>query len=255
MPDNRIQDTRQMLESASNEELAPLVGYIRKARFTQRLTSKQRYVDNVDDHRQYANEIYREICRFGGNSVANLYRGYGASYEDVVRDVAKLLKVKNRKKLSLIELESQIAQEVMRKAMKKASPEQREELEQAMRDAGMGREELRAFYAGRALKAVVGAQVYRAVMARVTYLVANALGRQFLGYGVSLAAKAAMSRAGATALGPVVGGVLLVGSIAHVASGPGYRVTVPCVLHITMLRHERIHKSSEDELEGEFADD
>jgi uncharacterized protein YaaW (UPF0174 family) len=85
-------DLTPLLRECSNEELDSIVQVILAAP-SQTLTIQKAYRDHVGDHKSYVDEIIYEITSFGGNSIANLVRGHGVSYAEMVRDVAKRLMV------------------------------------------------------------------------------------------------------------------------------------------------------------------
>jgi uncharacterized protein YaaW (UPF0174 family) len=85
-------DLTSLLRNSSNEELDPIVQLILAAP-SQTLTIQKAYRDHTGDHQSYVDELVYEITSFGGNSIANLVRGHGISYAEMVRDVAKRLLV------------------------------------------------------------------------------------------------------------------------------------------------------------------
>ena len=86
-------DLTQLLRHCDNADLDPIVSIILAAP-SQTLTLKEAYRAHTGDHKAYVDEIVYEITSFGGNSLANLFRGQGVPYADMVRDVASYLGVK-----------------------------------------------------------------------------------------------------------------------------------------------------------------
>ena len=99
-----IPSTLELLKQLNNNDLAPLVEYIQKAS-TETLTSTDGYKKYQPDHQKYVDEIYNEICLFGGNTIVNLWRKKGPSYSEVLQDVAEHVGVKDIKNQSALELE------------------------------------------------------------------------------------------------------------------------------------------------------
>ncbi|MEW3697788.1 hypothetical protein QOZ28_32170, partial [Pseudomonas aeruginosa] len=81
-------------------------------------------------------------------SFANLWRKSGPSYTEVVRDVAGKLKVKGVGSMELIELEEAMVQSILRQALEKSSGEDRRELEEILRDAGLDKTKMTALLNG-----------------------------------------------------------------------------------------------------------
>ena len=64
---NDVISTRALLDSASKEDLEPLVEYILKTS-TESLSSSPQYKRYRPDHTRYVDTIYDEIRLFGGNT-------------------------------------------------------------------------------------------------------------------------------------------------------------------------------------------
>lgn len=72
---------------------------------------------------------------------------------------------------------------------------------------------------------------------QLSVIVANMVAKAVLGRGLALAGNAALVRGLAIFAGPI--GWLITGLLtAPLISGPAYRVTIPCVIHIAMLREK-----------------
>ena len=64
------------LRKCSNEDLEYLVSFIKeKANFTETLTVSPGYRAHYPNHSMYVDEIAHHIRLFGGNTIANKYRG------------------------------------------------------------------------------------------------------------------------------------------------------------------------------------
>ena len=141
-------------------------------------------------------------------------------------------------------------QELLRKAAKEAKGE---DLEAAMREAGMSQKDYKAFISGASLASLLAPHLYRIFMYQASQLIASAVAKQMLGHGLRIGAGFVGGRAGSLLLGPV--GWVLAGiwTAADIA-GPAYRVTVPCALHIAMLRQKWIAEQETGPLEEAFND-
>jgi hypothetical protein len=103
-----------LLRSASNEMLAPLVEFIcKKGRPTSKLQQTKNYRRYAPDHEKYVREIAAEIQRYGANDFASFFRGgKGVRYSEIVQDVAKKLGVKQRSK-STKKLETEVVRKIL----------------------------------------------------------------------------------------------------------------------------------------------
>lgn len=196
-----------------------------------------------------------EIRLFGGNTLANLARGgEGPEYIEVVQDVAKKIGVKDAETYSLIKLEEEIISTVLRDALKKSSGQQKIDMEKVLEEAGLNKKDLSALISGSSIAALLGAKMAGIVTYQVSVIVANAIARQVLGHGLRFATNAAITRGISVFLGPI--GWIITGVWTAVdIAGPAYRVTVPCVLHVAMLRQKRICERMAAPLQGAFIND
>ncbi len=242
--------TLDLLRQLNNEELAPLVEYITKAS-TEELTEKENYKNYNPDHKKYIRDIYDEIRLFGGNTFANIFRGTGPDYLEVLQDAAKKIGAKDIADLSVLETEQRMLEVLLRKALKEASGEDREELEEALYQAGLEQKNLKAFIGGAALASLLTAAAYRLMLEQVSLIAANAIAKQFLGHGLRMGAGAAMGRIGGVLLGPIGWVITGIWTAIDIA-GPAFRVTIPCTIHIAMLRQKWLCKKESEIMENAF---
>ncbi|WP_097462095.1 YaaW family protein [Mangrovitalea sediminis] len=239
--------TEDLLSTSSNEELEPLVQYIiERGGWTERLSGKTRYKEHSPSHREYSDLILQEIIEFGGNSLISGYRL--PSYEEVAKDVAKKLKVKKPHKYDLIALEEQIIIAVIRIIEKKLSAKQKSDLDEELKKFGSSFADVYLLLHDGALNgAVRAAGLYAAGRVITETLVQQFLvqaGRAFIVPPVvALAGPIGLGVAGAWA------GINL--------AGPAYRVTIPCVIYIAVLRQKHMHSEIVDrhnKQKGDFFD-
>lgn len=242
------------LRQASNEDLDPLVGYILNAEISESLSDSDEYKSYHPDHRQYVDLIDREIRDFGGNTFANAFRSLfdmgHISYEEVVHDVADKMDVKYEKHNSVEAIEDAILFAVLAKAWPKMTEEERKE-----------------FYSVANLKVDVPGHIPSSVPAialqaairmggfasyQLAVIVANAVAKFVLGRGLSFAATATLTRSIAVFAGPIGWAITGLWTAIDLA-GPAYRVTIPCVIQIAMLRH-KYSLTEEQRTKGAAAD-
>lgn len=251
MAENFI-STEALLKQASNEDLEPLVQYILKAS-TESLSNHQNYKSYSPDHRRYAKEIYDEIRLFGGNTFVNLVRGEGPPYIEVLQDAAQKVGVKEIENCSELKLEERMIQTLLRKALKDTKGKELEEIQEQLRKAGLNERNYKAFISGASLASLLAPHLYRIFLYQTSRTIAHSIARQMLGYGFSMGSVVLARRALTTLLGPVA--VLLTGIWTAIdIAGPAYRVTVPCTLHIAMLRQQWMADQEIGPLEEVFND-
>lgn len=214
MTSNDICNIRQLLERVSNDDLEPLVEYILKAR-TESLSKQVDFKRWHPEHRRYASAILDELRLFGGNSFANLWRKSGPSYTEVVRDVAGKLKVKGVGSMELIELEEAMVQSILRQALEKSSGEDRRELEEILREAGLDKTKMTALLNGSALSGLVVPAVARMILYRTSTVIVNSMAQQLLGHGLRSAVVAGGTFAGGRAVAALAGPVGWAGRLGH----------------------------------------
>lgn len=238
-------DLLDVLKSASNEDLEPLVRYIlggpekADSRVSSELEMEESYKQNYPNHKIYHREIAAEIQLFGGQTFINIFRGTGVAYKEIVCDVADKLSVNYSKTSSVAEIENQIILKVIEKSYEKMSQEEKEKfLEEIGIDKSLGIPAVLPIAAVQALIKATGFLAYR-----LAVIVANAVARQMLGRGLALGANAGLTRAIGVFAGPI--GWIITGlwTLFDIGS-PAYRVTIPCVLHIAFLRQQQSYQSS-----------
>jgi uncharacterized protein YaaW (UPF0174 family) len=222
-------DLNPVLSLAKNDDLNTLVLYL-KTKFSEILTVSDVYKAHYPNHTKYADLIAKEIRDMGGNSFANAFRGEGPKYFEIVCDVADKLKVPYNKNKNIADIENSILEKIIEKALDKMSESDKEELLKEMGGkAGLSKG---------GITTATFISIFRAGgfgSYQLTLIIANQIARLILGSGFSLATNAAIARVASILAGPV--GWALTGLWTAVdLAGPSYKVTIPCVIHIAMLR-------------------
>src|SRR5687768_15289655 len=117
-------DLTTLLRQCDNSDLDPIVSII-LASPSQTLTVKQAYREHAGDHKAYIDELIYEITSFGGNSLANLVRGHGVPYAEMVRDVAGRLGITPTVVDTTATLEEKVILKVLKLSYDQMSPEDR----------------------------------------------------------------------------------------------------------------------------------
>ena len=227
-------DLTPILSTATNEDLDPLVKYILKAATTQTLEINAQYKEHNPNHVKYADVIESEIKEFGGNSFVTLFRGEGPPYYEIVGDVAGKLGANFSKGTSIENIEMAILMKIMSSAWEKMSNEERMEFAKET-GIGYGIGSIPSAFPVLALQAAIAASGFLAY--RLALIIANNIAVTILGRGLAFATNVAIVRGIAFFTGPIGWAITALWTLKDIA-GPAYRVTIPCVIHIAMLRRK-----------------
>lgn len=223
-------DLNPVLENASNQELDILHDII-MTKSTEMLTVEEAYKLHSPDHKQYVDLLAKEVRDFGGNTFANVFRGFeGPAYHEVVCDVAKSIKAPFSKDQDIATVEASILATILAKAFEKMTEDEKRVILEGIGKSNkswMGGTSAMAF---QALFRAGGFASYQIMLIVVNGVVRSAVSR-----GLSVAANAALTRAMSVAVGPIGWAVTALWTLIQVA-GPSYKVTIPSVVYVAMLR-------------------
>lgn len=231
------------LYRASNDDLRLLCDIVvkdknGKYRMTEGLsgtqTFKQYYPNNI---RAMLSELVDEFRLFGGNSFANLFRGNGPEYTEILRDVAKRNKVSFSKCNTNEQIEQYLLQKLFDESINNASDD---ELKEMMKELGYPTTNFTRQVAIATLMTAWKAGGFQSYILLVS--VVNAVMKFLIGRGLSFAANAALTRMASIMMGPVGWVLAALWTIVDIA-GPAYRVTVPAVIQIAYIRESVNHPS------------
>lgn len=177
-----------------------------------------------------------ELRENGGNSFINLFRPSGPEWSEIVRDVADKVKVPFKVSEGTVELEQRVALHILERAIDQMTPEQKAELMENLQRAGLPRD--LPLGQGALMAGIIAGNIAGFAAYQILVVVANAVAKVLLGRGLALAANVALTRLLALALGPVGWALTAVWTILDVA-GPAYRITIPSVVMIAVLRAQQ----------------
>jgi len=205
-----------------------------KIRWTEQLTVDSAYQQHFPNHHKYWQQIAAEVQLFGGNTIANVFRGgEGVMYRETLMNVCDKVKANYNKASNIVVIEQNLLMRILTDAMDHMTPEELAELARAT-----GTKHASAL-TPQALTVVFQA-VFRAggVMSlRLTYIIVNMVAKAILGRGLTLATNTVLLRTVAIITGPA--GWIATGLwTAFDIASPAYRVTIPAVLHIAVLRQK-----------------
>lgn len=240
-------DLNPVLEKATRKQLGVLHDIL-MTKLSETLSTEDAYKRHYPDHTRYADLIAKEIRDFGGNSIANVFRGEGPPYREIVCDVAKAVKAPFLRSAVAREIESSILATILAKAFEKMSEEEKlvllDHIGKANRSAP--KEGHSALF--RTVFARGGLAAYQLML-----IVTNAVVKGAIGRGLPFVANAALARAISIATGPVGWALTSLLAVIQIA-GPSYKVTIPSVAYIAMLRksQETLHCECGAVVDGGF---
>lgn len=123
-------DLLPLLRSAPNDLLDPLVSYITnngQGRLTSEVDKLELYKQQYPNHHLYVDDIAAELQKFGGNTIANFFRGgKGIFYRQVVCNVADQLRGNYNELMDVASIETQILLKILEKAYAQMSEEEQQ---------------------------------------------------------------------------------------------------------------------------------
>lgn len=225
-------DLNPVLERASDADLLPLVEYMLK-KLSNGIDTDERYKSDPKKPTSYADLIADEIRLFGGNTFANLARGgVGVPYREVVCDVADKMKVSYNKASTVERIELLIVQKIFEDSIEKMTEEDRQRL---IKDLG-----IRGIPVGSSatmiMQAIIKMGGFKSY--QIAVIVANSIAKFILGRGLSFAANASLTKIMSIFAGPLGWVISSLWTLIDIA-GPSYKTTIPCVIHVAMLRQKQ----------------
>lgn len=244
---SEVEVLKQLLAKANSEYLDLLVDYITdggKGRLMLSATNCKALVQAkaAGEYSEAQLELLiTELLHFGGNSIANMWRSEGAPWASIVVDVLDHLKGKREDGDSIIQLERRVLVQLLRHFWSKLSGAELEPLCEVLKVNGMPDQDqlevLRQAVMGASEVGLILTKILAASMATSTFGAGAALTGISWGGAAAGVALFAAGRGAAIALGPIG---LALGGIwsAFNLTGPAFRVTVPCVVLIALIRLE-----------------
>jgi len=210
-----------VLQRASRDQLLPLVRRLTGG-FTCRLSPEARR-----EPEKNVIELQAELQAFGGNTFSNFFKGSGASYQQVVSDVAEKKFAIQTSGMSVFGMEEEILRSIPTKG------EQASTLREALlRNTPMLASEgfKRAGFLPYKYAVIIANKCSRFVWKRGLKAAANR------------AITAGLKRATSAFIGPVGWAITITDLISTVwkAAGPNLTVTQPCVIYIAVQRRSLI---------------
>lgn len=238
----------EFLQYCSNEELKALCDILThdengEVRYSEQLTNSDAYLEYYPDTMQGMwREIAGELQKYGGNTLMNLYRhGEGVLYADIVDDVCRKLKVEDfDPSWDIHEKEM----ELFRIVLKGQGDMTDEEFQNFLREMNIPGKKLtsQAVVMGMQIVMRQGGKYLAPYMTNV----ANYVSRMVLGRAVTVVSSGILGRMLAVATGPLGWAATAVWTAADIAA-PAYRVTIPAVIMIALMRVNYLNRYETEE--------
>lgn len=228
-------DLTALFKECDNEDLDPIVNIILSAT-SQTLTVQKEYKEHTGDHKTYVDAIVYEINSFGGNSLANLVRGHGVPYAEMVRDVAGKLGVKTGPTDTIASLEMKIILRILKLSYEQLGEDDQLALRELLDlgdeldfSEGFPEDEIGSRL-GTAGQSLIGDRIQNAIRTAAR----SAQIRQTL---VGLV-KSGITKIATAGLGGPVSWTLAIGQTIYDLFGPSYTIALGLVAQIGLLRQK-----------------
>lgn len=233
----------EFLKNISSEELAPLVRMLThdsdgEVRFTEELTNNSTYQRYYPDHNKYWELIAAEIQCFGANSFATMFRGgEGILYREVLTDVCDKLDVNYNSSSKISVIEDNLFRKVCADSIENMSSQDLKSLAESL-----GLKNTTSFTSESMVSIAMG--IFNAggfKSYQLSVIVANGVIKALTGTGLKIATNAGLTKVLSVMTGPIGWAITALWTAIDVAGG-AYRVTIPTVIYVALLRKQQSDK-------------
>ncbi|NOQ31459.1 MAG: hypothetical protein GQ570_10075 [Helicobacteraceae bacterium] len=228
------------LHNCTNEELAPLVKILSESK-TSGLNKNTDYKEHTPNHTKYVDAIIDDYEKFGGNSIANTFRGYGVGYTEILKDVCKQMKVNFQKDSSIDMMELALLTKITEEAIDKMSPEE-------LKEFAIGIDPSTTNFSKQAVTILAGQAIRSAGFKAYLFLtkMIYIIGTKILGKAVPFVVYQTSAKWVGAFAGPVGIALTAAWTVVDIA-GPAYRVTIPSTIYIAALRQAKKYEAMHTE--------
>jgi len=186
--------------------------------------------DVKEDPTEHVAEIADEFCAFGGNTIANVMRGFkGVTYREILEDTCKDLRVPFVKNADTYQIENNLLNTVLEIAWDNMSEEEKSKL---LKELGHG-DGVPASIWG--IGALQGAKVAGFTPIIGAQVIANAFSKQIIGSGLQMAAVPLAITTVVKGFFAWLGPILWAWTLYDVMS-PSKKVSIPGCVYIAAMR-------------------
>ncbi|MGN0257556.1 MAG: DUF3944 domain-containing protein [Bacteroides sp.] len=227
------------LQYAENNDLRTLCDILTlnnkgEFRVNEKLSDTDSYIECYPDNMAGMwKDIAYELQSFGGNTFMNVFsrHGRGPEYESIVNDVCRKVGVKVPRHAECEQMESLLLEFFCKKALDRMSEEELRSLCEELGITAKNKVTRTAMIAAIIATRKVSTRAYVFVLQTIM----SFLERFILGRMTIVLTGGLLSRSLSILTGPV-GMALLTGYTLWDLAGPAYRVTIPAVLQVAMMR-------------------
>lgn len=152
----------------------------------------------------------------------------------VLEDVCDKLNVSYSKSQNLATIEENLLLKILRQALGEMSSQQKKELLDSLGVDGV--QNLNTSTLMIVFQAMIVAGGFKSY--QLILIISNGVVKYFMGSGLSLATNAALTKGMSVLAGPIGWGISALWTLMDL-SDPAYRVTIPAVVHVALLRRKQ----------------
>ncbi|MCE3037365.1 DUF3944 domain-containing protein [Helicobacter sp. faydin-H20] len=241
----RYDEDLEFLQYMSSEELESFADVLIRdpkdgeKRWTEEITKSGNYIRYGKDYAKYWKDLAEEFQKFGGNTFANMARGHGVLYREILCDVCDKQKVSYNKGTPTQQIEIYLLQKILDDIFEKLNEEQIKELADEL-----GIDHINIKTQGFVAASMLTFRLGGFASYQLTLRMINLVWKFLFGHGLKLATNATIARILSIATGPIGWAITGVWTAWDIAS-PAFRVTFPAVLQIIALRQIYMNKDLE----------
>lgn len=221
----------EFLKKCTNEELEGLFNILvydkdGEKRTTEELTNSKEYKKYRKNFRLYWEKIAGELQHYGGNTLANIFRGHGVEYEEILDDVIEELKIDDSDLYTLKDKEDALLKQIFSNMVENMSISQKKELAKELGLKSLDFSKGAMLMGVQSIIKLGGVGLTRLAVTIAGYISKVAIGKM---------AMAGAGKALGILTGPIGWGITGAWTLIDIAS-PAKRVTIPATVMVSCLR-------------------
>ena len=232
-----IYSSINFLKTCTNEELEPLVKILTDS-VNSDLSIHEKYKQYHPNHQKYIDEVIHDYETFGGNTFANMFRGYGVGYKEILADVCKQMKANIPKNAEIDTMEKALILKLTEEAIEKMTAEEREEFAKGIDPKATNFSKNAVTILAQIIIKQAGFKAYQLLM-KIIYTI----GTKILGKTVPWIVYQSSAKWLSAFAGPL-GLILTAGWTIIDIAGPAYRITIPATIYIASLRQAKLFEAT-----------
>ncbi len=232
----RYDEDLEFLSEIKSENLGDLVylltyGKKGKKRLTENLTKSTAYKQYYPNHNKYWKDIAEELQKYGGNTFMNKLNKEGVLYKEILIDVCKKLKVNFNEKSTVEIIENNMLMKLLETTLEEMSEVQQKELAKELEIKNFSQLNKQALIA--LFITIFKSGGFKSY--QLSLVIVNAILKAIIGRGLSFGGNILLTKTLSILTGPIGWFITTIWMAIDIA-GPAFRVTMPAVLQIAILR-------------------